>query len=72
MVFENENLGDITTARYVRRSRTVAALAALVGRAAFGIEHGLPMWTLLPPVIDLLVARLAYFCANVFSRRAAC
>jgi hypothetical protein len=63
VVLKNKNLGDIPAASDVRRSGPVAALASLVRRTAFRIERGLPMRTLLPSVVNVLVAGLADLCS---------
>jgi hypothetical protein len=69
VILKDKNLGDVSAASDVRRSGPVAALASLVRWAVFGIEGGLPVRTLLPAVVNVLVASLADFCSYIFRRR---
>src|ERR1700678_2332269 len=61
VIFEDENLGDVSPARDVRRSGTVATLASLVRRAVFGVERRLPVRRCFPVLVDVCVASLAGF-----------
>jgi len=71
-VLEYEDLGFVAAARYVVGAGPVAALTSLVRWTTFRIEGGLPMWCLLPTVVDLLVTGFAGFRSHVlgdFGRR---
>lgn len=64
-ILEGEYFGDIAAALHVRLAGTMAAFAALFGRAALLIEGGLPVRSLLPSGIDFIVAGLASLRADV-------
>jgi hypothetical protein len=63
VILEDKNLGDVPAASNMRRSGPVAAFASLMRRAAFRIERGLPVRTLLPGAVNVVVASLADFCS---------
>jgi hypothetical protein len=60
-----EDLGDVTAAGDVRRPGSVTTLAPLMRRAALGIERRLPVRCLLPALVNVFVAGLADFRAEV-------
>ncbi len=60
MFREDENLGLVAATGNVRSPWSMASLAALMGRAALGVERGFPVRRLLPAVVYLFVAGLAY------------
>ncbi len=62
---ENENLGFVAASGHVGSAGTVATFASLVRRTTFGIERRLPMRSFLPTVVNILVAGLADFGAEV-------
>lgn len=62
---EQEYLGFVAAPRHMVRTRTMAAFAPLFRRTAFRIESRLPVRSLLPGVVDILVASLAGFGAEV-------
>lgn len=59
MIFEDENLADVSAARNVLGARTMASLASLMRRAALGVQRGFPVRGLLPAVVNSFVAGLA-------------
>lgn len=61
VILEDKNLGDVPAASNMRRSGPVAAFASLMRRAAFRIERRLPVRTLLPGAVNVVVASLADF-----------
>ena len=63
---EREYLGFVAAARHVFRTRTVAALAALLRRAALFVQCRLPVRRFLPAVVNLLVTGLAGLGPHVF------
>ena len=65
---EREDLGYVTATRHVLRSRAMARFAALVRRAAPGIERRLPVRRLFPVVVNVFVAGFAHFRPHVLSR----
>ena len=67
-IFKDEDLGDVTASRHVSRSGTVTTLASLMRRAALRIQCCLPVRTLLPSVVNILMTGLAYFRPNVIGR----
>ena len=69
VILEDKNLGDIPATSDVGRSWPMTAFASLVRRAALRIERGLPVRTLLPGVVNVVVASLADFRSYIFGRR---
>jgi hypothetical protein len=63
---EQEYFGFVAAARHMVRTRTMAALATLLGRAASCVQGGLPVGRFLPGVVDLLVTGLAGLRAHIF------
>jgi hypothetical protein len=63
VILEDKYFGDIPATSHVRRSGPMTAFASLVRRAAFRIERGLPVRTLLPGAVNVVVASLADFCS---------
>ena len=66
---KHEYLGLVAASRYVFRTRAMAALAALLRRAAFCVKRGLPVWSLRPVVIDVFVAGLTSVCSDILRIR---
>src|SRR5690348_5441678 len=62
---EVENFGLIATALDVSSAGTVAAFASLARLAAFGIQRGPPVRSLLPVVVDIFMASLASLCSDI-------
>src|SRR5450631_64226 len=58
-IFEREYLGFIAAAVHMVRSRTMAALATLVGGGGLFIQCRLPVRCLLPGVVNVFVTGLA-------------
>jgi hypothetical protein len=69
VILKHKDLGYIPTAGHVRRSGPVAALASLMRRPAFGVQHSLPVRALFPGVVNVVVAGFASFCSYIFGRR---
>jgi hypothetical protein len=63
--FEAENVLGIAWVVDMRASCPVARFASLLGRTATLVEGGLPVRGFVEVVVDILVARLASFGANI-------
>jgi hypothetical protein len=75
VVFEDEYLGFVAAAFHMFGSRTVASFAALLRGTGFLIKGGLPVGRFLPTVVNLFMARLTGFRADVLGgigRRGIC
>jgi len=58
-ILKGKDLAYVAATRYVLCAGTMAALTALVRRAAFGVQGSLPVRRLCPAVVNLLVTRFA-------------
>ena len=65
VISEDEYLSLVATTLHVLGSGTMAGFATLLRRSGFLIKCGLPVGRFLPTVVNLLVARLAGFSADV-------
>jgi hypothetical protein len=68
MIFEDEYLGFVAATFHVLGSGAVAGFAALLRGAGILIKGGLPVGRFLPAVLNLFMACLAGFGANVLRR----
>jgi len=64
-LLEREDFRDITAAGDMLGSGAMAGFASLARRSAFGVQSRLPVRRLLPTVVEVFVADLAGFRANV-------